>query len=108
MVFSLNIEGSLKAMLEWLKYWKCHLFWQPMATAPKGMPILVWDEYYLMRIARWEMKEVAEIWGRTIPDPTKAGAWIQDLPYGNDPGRGEIGGYLDPVRWRYLPGVPKV
>jgi hypothetical protein len=66
--------------------------WQPIESEGKtGIPRLVWDEYYLMRIAKWNHLK---------------GLWMQDLPYGDDPGRGEVEQPLDPVWWMPLPPLP--
>jgi hypothetical protein len=81
--------------------------WRPIETAPKnGLPILIWDDYYFMRIAKWEIRSVSEIFGRTPPTDAE-GHWITDLPYGDEPGRGEIGGFLDPTHWMPLPKRPE-
>lgn len=82
--------------------------WKPIKTAPKdGPPLLLWDPYYLMRIGRWETAKAAAIYGRSLSDG-QDGHWMQDLPYGDDPGRGEIGKSLSPSHWQYLPLPPKV
>lgn len=80
--------------------------WQPIESAPKdGVPVLLWDPYYLMRIGRWEISAVAAIYGRRVADSAD-GHWIQDLPYGDDPGRGEVTKSLDPTHWQLLPAPP--
>ena len=81
--------------------------WRSISTAPRsGVPILVWDDYYLMRIARWDSRTVCEIKGQSLLADAQ-GQWVQDLPYGDDPGRGEIEKPLTPRLWMRLPITPK-
>lgn len=65
--------------------------WKPISSAPIDRPVVVWDDYYLMRIARFDHIR---------------GQWVQDLPYGDDPGRGEVEKPLDPVLWQPCPPLP--
>lgn len=61
--------------------------WRPIETAVKdGVPIIVWDDYYLMRIARWD---------------TPTNTWVTDLPY--DMERGGIELPLNPRLWQPAP-----
>ena len=66
--------------------------WQSISTAPTDRPVIVWDEYYLMRIARFDHSK---------------NQWVQDLPYGDDPGRGEVEKPLEPMLWQPCPRLPE-
>lgn len=82
--------------------------WQPIDTASKdGPPLLLWDPYYLMRIGRWLRRAEAEAFGKAdMLEPGEDGCWAQDLPYGSDPGRGEVEKRLEPTHWMQLPLPP--
>jgi hypothetical protein len=64
--------------------------WQPIDCAPKNVPIIVWDDYYLMRIAKWDVL---------------GNQWITDLPYDFERGGKELP--LEPVCWQPCPQVPE-
>lgn len=81
--------------------------WQPIETAPREYPLLLWDPYYLMRIGQWEFRDIAEIKGRGGHlREGEEGYWRQYLPCGSDPGRGEVEERLDPTYWMPLPRPP--
>lgn len=64
--------------------------WMPIETAPRDyLPVLTWDPYYLMRVARRD---------------TSSGSWITDLPFDWERGGKEL--RVEPTHWRPLPAPP--
>ncbi len=82
--------------------------WQPIETASKGgPPLLLWDPYYLMRIGKWRPRSWLEIMGHeAMLNASEDGCWLQDLPYGDERGRGEVEKRLHPTHWARLPPPP--
>ena len=72
--------------------------WQPIETAPRNMPLLVYDPYYLVRVARYYEPESLRILKGI---DCKEGVWFSDIPYGDE--RGEIEMELWPTHWCYIP-----
>lgn len=67
--------------------------WYEM-PAPTDRVIVVWDDYYFMRFARW------------APDVDAGGdfRWVTDLPYDDERGGVELP--LTPRLWQYAPKLP--
>jgi len=63
--------------------------WRLIRTAPKDVPVLGWDPYFLMKVMRFDHIQ---------------GFWVSDGPYDFEVGGKEI--RLKPTHWMPLPTPP--
>ena len=61
--------------------------WQPIDRCFKKSPVLVWDDYWLMRIAQWDIVN---------------SEWVIDMPCVDDHRQP-----ISPTHWMPLPDPPK-
>src|SRR5574343_796595 len=64
--------------------------WRPIETCDKSAVVIVWDDYYFMRFARYDFNR---------------NLWITDLPYDDERGGVEL--QLNPTHWMPAPLAPK-
>lgn len=64
--------------------------WRPIETCDKSSVVIVWDDYYFMRFARYDFKR---------------NLCITDLPYDDERGGVELP--LNPTHWIPAPFPPK-
>jgi hypothetical protein len=63
--------------------------WRPIETYDKSAVVIVWDDYYFMRFARYDFRR---------------NLWITDLPYDDERGGVELP--LNPTHWIPAPFPP--
>lgn len=85
MVYHRPMQWGVKSSVEYIRADLVDQ-WQPIETAPTTTPVLVWDEYWLMRIGYLKLD----------------GYWVTDSPCFED-----IETILNPTHWKKLPKPPK-